>query len=265
MNIILILLWSTVFCDADRLNLKGKQQFPINLFWNSQNSVVENTLLPNEILDLSLQNISDFNSAYLAEMTDLKLINVSFNNIEELEDDLFKSTQKLKYLDLSHNELHNISCEFLVCLPELEYLDISSNKFMALNLGSAFKSVVNLKFLRVSAEKLQRNDLKNIAGIRLNIFFIEIKKPWNYERNSLDWINTNTVVIVFPNDNVDKVGAFLSDVLEISTNIEIIGSAYVKKYCSDISYASSSFVAQDDKTSPRAQTATITPLSKKTI
>ncbi|XP_039607227.1 toll-like receptor 6 isoform X2 [Polypterus senegalus] len=196
MNIILILLWSTVFCDADRLNLKGKQQFPINLFWNSQNSVVENTLLPNEILDLSLQNISGFNSAYLAEMTDLKLINVSFNNIEELEDDLFKSTQKLKYLDLSHNELHNISCEFLVCLPELEYLDISSNKFMALNLGSAFKSVVNLKFLRVSAEKLQRNDLKNIA-----------------------------------------------DVLEISTNIEIIGSAYVKKYCSDFSYASSSFVS----------------------
>ncbi|XP_028657813.2 toll-like receptor 6 [Erpetoichthys calabaricus] len=239
MNIILILLWSTVFCDANRLSLKGEEQFPIYLFWNSQNSVVENTLLPNEILDMSFQNISNLNSTYFAEMTDLKLINVSFNNIEELEDGLFKTTRKLKYLDLSHNELHNVSCEFLVCLPELEYLDISSNKFMALNLGSAFKSVVNLKFLRVSAEKLQRNYLKNIAGIRLNIFFIEIMKPWSYEKNSLDWINTNTVVIEFPNDNVNKVDAFLSDVLEISTNIEIIGSAC----CLDFSNASSNSVS----------------------
>ncbi|XP_041130605.1 toll-like receptor 1 [Polyodon spathula] len=189
MNIVLLIVCNVLLTSSQENRPVEERQ---NYSSYSLTSVPRSLPLYTVLLDVSDNNISQLKRDDFSEMPALKFLNLSHNNIKEISDDIFKSNMKLEYLNLSHNELYNISCGFLVHVTELKVLDISNNKFALMTLGSVFGSMEKLEYLSLSAETLQRHELKHIKSVWLKKVFLGFN---NLLDNEYEKTDTITIVL----------------------------------------------------------------------
>ncbi|XP_029445272.1 toll-like receptor 1 [Rhinatrema bivittatum] len=172
------------------------------------------------VLDLSYNEISVLLNSDFNSLSKLKVLNVSNNKISWLDTGVLKFNKDLEYLDLSNNSLWNISGTFT---EGLRHLDLSFNSFKTLSVCKEFGNMLQLEFLGLSAEKIQKLDFKEVATLQLHTVILTITDRLDYEQGSLQMLKTEKLHIVFPMKEVDPqfvmYDAFkTSEILEL-TNI----------------------------------------------
>ncbi|XP_029445281.1 toll-like receptor 1 [Rhinatrema bivittatum] len=177
--------------------------------------------LPSEttMLDLSENNLSLLLSSDFSSLTKLKLLNLSYNLIRELDANIFRFNSKLQHLDLSHNHLKNITCSSLQHIRGLQYLDLSSNKFENIFHCKEFSSFLHLKYLGLSATRIQTSYLKEIEHLGTLHIFLGLEHLSYYEPGSLQVLSTDKLHIVLPVFIQDTF--ILNDIMNTSRTLEI--------------------------------------------
>ncbi|KAE8629376.1 hypothetical protein XENTR_v10000463 [Xenopus tropicalis] len=175
-------------------------------------------------LDLTKRNITQLQTSDFSCFLDLKFLNLSYNSIEELDCSVFQFNPSLEYLDISNNRLHTIQCQSLQYIKNIKHLDLSYNNFKQMHFCKEFTALSQLKHLGLSAEQIQTNSFLNIAPMQLEYVFLGMEDLTEYENGSLQFLNTNKLLINLPT-NLNLASSYLlSDALNTSTTLEVSGA-----------------------------------------
>ncbi|XP_030047152.1 toll-like receptor 1 [Microcaecilia unicolor] len=220
----------SMFCNNTQFPTNNG--FTIRYSKKSLNSVPENLPPKTTILDLSENNIAVLLSSDFTSLSKLTLLNLSYNHIREFDAIVFRFNAELEHLDLSHNNLRNITCGSLQIIKGLRHLDLSSNKFENILHCKEFSYFLHLQYLGLSATRIQRSSLKEIAQLgTLHVIFLGLQNLSSYEPGSLQVLNTNKLHIVLPVYLKDPF--ILYDAMNTSRTLEL-SQVTCEKACDNV-------------------------------
>lgn len=105
-----------------------------------------------EILDLSLNVISELGCFDFSNLTGLQTLNLNQNHISTLKGCVFQDLNDLKVLNVGENNVHTLVDSFKVNLQKLEVLDLYNNNLKQLQTGD-FRHLSSLRSLDLESEK----------------------------------------------------------------------------------------------------------------
>uniref|UniRef100_A0A8C9XP49 Toll-like receptor 13 n=1 Tax=Sander lucioperca TaxID=283035 RepID=A0A8C9XP49_SANLU len=103
-----------------------------------------------EILDLSLNVISELGCSDFLNLTRLVNLNLNGNRISTVKGCVFQGLNDLKVLNIGENEVHVLFDFFKVNLQKLEVLDLNRNKLQQLKTGD-FRDLTSLRSLNLES------------------------------------------------------------------------------------------------------------------
>ncbi|OCT99427.1 toll-like receptor 1 [Xenopus laevis] len=175
-------------------------------------------------LNFTQRNITQLQTSDFSCFLQLKFLNISHNSIEELDCSVFQFNPSLEYLDISNNRLNTIQCHSLQYIKNIKHLDLSYNNFKKLNFCKEFTALSQLKYIGLSAGKIQNDSFLNIASMQLEYAFLGMEEWMEYENGSLKLLNTNKLHINLPT-NLNLASSYLlSDALDTSRTLEVSGA-----------------------------------------
>ncbi|XP_003804000.2 toll-like receptor 1 [Otolemur garnettii] len=180
-----------------RIQLSDESEFLVDMSKTGLTHVPKDLSLKTTILNISHNFISEIQTSEISSLSKLRVLIVSHNRIQHLEISVFKFNRDLEYLDFSHNKLGKISCHPTV---NLKYLDLSFNAFDALPICKEFGNMSQLKFLGLSATRLEKSRVLPIAHLNISKVLLVLGETFEEKEDlkSLQDFNTKSLHIVFP-------------------------------------------------------------------
>ncbi|XP_053433988.1 toll-like receptor 1 [Nycticebus coucang] len=180
-----------------RIQLSDESEFLVDMSQTGLIHVPKDLFLKTTILNISHNYISEIQTSEISSLSKLRMLIVSHNRIQHLDINVFKFNRDLEYLDLSHNKLGKISCHPTV---NLKHLDLSFNAFDALPICKEFGNMSQLKFLGLSATRLEKSRVLLIAHLNISKIFLVLGETFEEKEDleSLQDFNTESLHIVFP-------------------------------------------------------------------
>ncbi|XP_069833613.1 toll-like receptor 6 [Dendropsophus ebraccatus] len=182
--------------------------------------------LPNRLslqstkLDLSRCDITRLEPSTLRTYLSLQILDLSYNALEEWDFSMFQFHNVLQKLDISHNKLRTVNCSGLQYIRGITHLNMSYNPFETLFLCKEFATLTKLRYLGLSATKIDHNDFMNIKHQKLDTVFLGLEDLQQYEAGSLQLLNTEKLHVVLPK-TLTYSALLLYDDLNITTTLEI--------------------------------------------
>ncbi|XP_030047154.1 toll-like receptor 1 isoform X2 [Microcaecilia unicolor] len=231
-SFVFILLYTSMLVLCNIRQLQAINDFIVKYSNTFLDSVPKILPPKTTILDLSENNIALLHTSDFTYLTNLKLLNLSYNHIREFDAIVFRFNAELEHLDLSHNNLRNITCGSLQVIKGLRHLDLSSNKFENILHCKEFSYFLHLQYLGLSATRIQRSSLKEIAQLgTLHVIFLGLQNLSSYEPGSLQVLNTNKLHIVLPVYLEDPF--ILYDAMNTSRTLEL-SQVTCEKACDNV-------------------------------
>jgi Leucine-rich repeat (LRR) protein len=107
-------------------------------------------------LDLSWNNLTEFNKDIFSNLTQLQILDLSHNNLTELHKDIFSNLTQLQDLFLCYNKINKLDKNIFSNLTQLEYLSVGHNKLTEID-KYIFSNFTQLQILN-----LQNNTLTEL-------------------------------------------------------------------------------------------------------
>ncbi|XP_028621073.1 toll-like receptor 10 [Grammomys surdaster] len=147
------------------------------------------------ILDLSYNDLYQFQSSDFHSFSKLRVLILCHNRIQQLDTKIFNLNKELSYLDLSYNRLKSIIWS---SVADLRHLDLSFNDFDTLPACEEIGNMPHLETLGLSGANIQRSDLQKISHLHLSTVLLGLSTLSHYEEGSLPILNTTALHIVLP-------------------------------------------------------------------
>ncbi|XP_040822207.1 toll-like receptor 1 [Ochotona curzoniae] len=179
-----------------RIQLSDGNEFFVNRSKTGLFHFPKDLSLKTTVIDISQNSLSELQISDVLSLTKLRILIISHNRIQYLDFSVFKYNQELEHLDISHNELWKISCYPTV---NFQYLDLSFNAFHALPICKEFGNMSQLKFLGLSATRLQKSSVQPIANLNISKVLLVLGDLYEEEEPEvLRDLHTESLHIVFP-------------------------------------------------------------------
>lgn len=137
----------------------------LNLSLNNVKKFTSENLTDLQYLDLSCNQISDFNEIKLNFLNKIEEVNLSCNKIDQIPLNLFSpNSTKLTNLNLSFNRLRKISKKTFYNLINIENLILSYNNISEIE-NDTFTFLPNLQHLDLSYNNIQASSIRSLQGI----------------------------------------------------------------------------------------------------
>ncbi|XP_021365359.1 leucine-rich repeat-containing protein 4B-like [Mizuhopecten yessoensis] len=227
-----------VFIGKTDLHVIHMKKYGIKMVWESPFINLTDLIE----VDLSYNDIQDFDKSNLAGPVALRVLKLSHNKIQQINDDAFVNQTSLKELYMSVNKVTQIPANAFRGLRSLEHLDLSYNLLTTIS-SQAFHDCSALRILSLRGNRLdtvaphlfqglshlqsvnlQRNRLFSIgqdAFVGTNITFLDMS------RNRLhDVRSTMAVLKTVSGENVEVV--LTANLLNVSYGPGVLSGVTVK-------------------------------------
>ncbi|XP_070185531.1 insulin-like growth factor-binding protein complex acid labile subunit isoform X1 [Littorina saxatilis] len=106
------------------------------------------------LLDLSNNQLSEWRSGSLSDLSSLRHLNLGHNDLQELDQHAFQGLEELETLDLSYNNLTALTSRTFANLPHLQRLLLDHNQVTSLG-TDVFENLTHLRHLDLGHNHLQ--------------------------------------------------------------------------------------------------------------
>ncbi|KAM3937526.1 toll-like receptor 1 [Leptodactylus fuscus] len=170
-------------------------------------------------LDLSHCNITRLQQSTFRKYPNLQILDLSYNALEELDFSVFQFHTALRKFDISHNKLRTINCSTLQYIRGITHLNLSYNHFKNTFLCKEFAILTKLRYLGLSATRIDRYDFVNLAHQELETVFLGLEHLQQYESGSLQLLDTEKLHVVLPQTSMNTTPLYND--FNISTTLEL--------------------------------------------
>ncbi|KAM3937527.1 toll-like receptor 6 [Leptodactylus fuscus] len=170
-------------------------------------------------LDLSHCNITRLQPSTFRTYHNLQILDLSYNALEELDFSVFQFHTTLQRLDISYNQLRTINCSTLQYIRGITHLNMSYNYLETMFLCKEFAILTKLRYLGLSATRIDRYDFVNLAHQELETVFLGLEHLQHYESGSLQLLDTEKLHVVLPQTSMNTTPLYND--FNISTTLEL--------------------------------------------